>query len=250
MKPYGIKNAERLIELITPFYYRIQKQSCLDLPPKYETEFPTFSLPFAIRNELRRLRRAGLTDTDLSNLAVRMIREQQLVGGFDYPLEEKYIEINPKIAFVDEVVTQSKGIIIWCKYNAEVEGFYARYKDQFRCARITGESVKTNKELEEIKTKFNAGEIDVLILQIQKMCAGHDLIGGNINIYYSCTWSYRDYEQSRDRTHRIGQTKGVRYIVPILEGTVDQQIQRALEERKNVADVINFNTEDDDENEM
>ena len=57
-------------------------------------------------------------------------------------------------------------------------------------------------------------------------------------IYYSNSFSLRDRLQSEDRAHRIGQTKQVTYINIAGINTVDQKIIHALEDKKDISDMI------------
>ncbi len=57
-------------------------------------------------------------------------------------------------------------------------------------------------------------------------------------IYFSQGYSLEEYSQSQDRIHRIGQNDHCNYIHLVCDKTVDTKIIKALEGKKNVADLI------------
>ena len=70
----------------------------------------------------------------------------------------------------------------------------------------------------------------IVIVNIQSGSAGlNDFIKTNIGIWFSYPENYIDFVQSKGRLDRTGQTKQPVYYFLEIEGSVDQQIQRALE---------------------
>jgi SNF2 family DNA or RNA helicase len=63
---------------------------------------------------------------------------------------------------------------------------------------------------------------------------GVDLTRARVCAYYSLGFSLGEYLQSRKRTHRPGQTRSVLYVHLVAEGTIDEQVYRALEARQDV----------------
>ena len=55
------------------------------------------------------------------------------------------------------------------------------------------------------------------------------------SIYYSMSYSYEDFYQSKDRINRKGQTQGVTYIFLVAENTVDEDIYDAIVKKGNNA---------------
>ena len=240
-KPYGIRNVSMLLEMLDIVYFRVNKITCLDLPVKHKPEMIRLSMTPYQRTRAAQVRREGLSLTDLTSPAVRQLREHQMLGGFSFPIVEErpaLTTLNPKIMLLDSCIENigEDNIIIWCRFNEEVKELGKRYK--FPC--LTGDN--TPKEIEETKAKFNKGEIQGLVVQIAKMAEGHDLYGGNLNFYYSLPYSWIKFSQSTDRTHRFGQTRGVRYLVPYFGASIDMAIIEALEEKKEIGDNFTYDT--------
>ena len=76
---------------------------------------------------------------------------------------------------------------------------------------------------------WNAGEIRVLLAHPASVGYGLNLQdGGHVIVWYGLTWSLELYQQANARLHRQGQEKPVIIHHLIAEGTVDEQVMKAL----------------------
>ena len=76
--------------------------------------------------------------------------------------------------------------------------------------------------------------IEVMAVQIQAGGVGIDLTRASIAVYYSFGFSLGDHLQSLARLHRPGQRHPVTFYHLIAQGTVDEKVFRALQERREV----------------
>ena len=76
----------------------------------------------------------------------------------------------------------------------------------------------------------------VTLLQYQAGAMGLNLQKANVIIYFSLTLSSELFEQSKKRTHRIGQSQTCLYYYLLTENTVDEEIYKTLLERKDYTD--------------
>lgn len=77
---------------------------------------------------------------------------------------------------------------------------------------------------------WNRGEIRVLLAHPASVGYGLNLQeGGHVIVWYGLTWSLELYQQANARLHRQGQKKPVIVHHLITEGTVDEQVMRALQ---------------------
>ena len=58
------------------------------------------------------------------------------------------------------------------------------------------------------------------------------------NIYYSLSFSYEEFKQSKDRIHRIGQTNKCTYIILQAKNTIDKKIYNCLQRKKSAVDEL------------
>lgn len=76
---------------------------------------------------------------------------------------------------------------------------------------------------------WNRGEIPVLLAHPASVGYGLNLQqGGHVIVWYGLTWSLELYQQANARLHRQGQEKPVIVHHIIAEGTVDEQVLKAL----------------------
>ena len=79
---------------------------------------------------------------------------------------------------------------------------------------------------------WNRGEIPVLLAHPASVGYGLNLQdGGHVIVWYGLTWSLELYQQANARLHRQGQTRPVIVHHLIAEGTVDEQVMKALKQK-------------------
>lgn len=91
-----------------------------------------------------------------------------------------------------------------------------------------------NKELENYKSKDNT----VVLVQYQAGAMGLNLQLSNKIIYYSLPLASELFEQSKKRTHRIGQTRTCMYWYLITKSSIEEQIFETLKQRKDFTDKL------------
>lgn len=269
----GYKNITELTERMDAVSYRVTKKECLDLPEKVYTRRLV-----AMSDEQRRLyakvRDQALLelqgeDFKVTNVLVKMLRLQQVLGGWLPDLENpgtvtpiyKVPKQNPRMKAVMDVAAEtSSKIIIWARFRSEIvalteilnkeygEGsavpFYGDVKsadrndyiDRFQGVRpivdpITHERTGWEDVPEKEQCRF-------FVAQQHSGGYGLTLTAASYVIYYSNDFSLEARLQSEDRCHRIGQKNPVTYIDLECLGTIDTRIITALRDKKKLADTI------------
>ena len=80
---------------------------------------------------------------------------------------------------------------------------------------------------------WNRGKIPMLL--VHPASAGHGLNlqkGGSLIIWFSLTWSLELYQQANKRLHRSGQQHTVVIHHLVAKGTIDEDILKSLQEKK------------------
>ena len=85
---------------------------------------------------------------------------------------------------------------------------------------------------------YNEKENTVILCQYQSAAMGINLQKCNKIIYFSLTLSSELFEQSKKRTHRIGQDKTCFYWYLITEKSIDENIYKTLQERRDYTDKL------------
>ena len=166
------------------------------------------------------------------NALTKLLRLQQITGGHLKDEDGVIHDVDQSKAELLEDVLEDldlrEPIVIFCRFHPDMDV----------CKSICEASGRTVSELsrrEDTKQEWVDGKTDVLISQIQSGKEGISLVRANYTIYYSIGFSLGDFDQSVARTDRPGQdAEKVTCIHLILDGTVDEQVYKAIQERRNV----------------
>jgi SNF2 family DNA or RNA helicase len=157
-------------------------------------------------------------DTTLTKL----LFSRQLCGHFNKDKLE---------AFRDLVESTQDRLIVFYSFNAELE---ALKKICHQLGRPTSEVNGHCKDLTAYEQESNS----VTLCQYQSASKGLNLQKCNRIIYFTLPLSSEDFEQSKKRTHRIGQERPCFYYMLICKGTVEEQILQTLEARRDFTDEL------------
>jgi SNF2 family DNA or RNA helicase len=250
------KNLDKLSRLIAPYTFRVLKEECLDLPEKvYKT------IVFRLTPEQRRIylkaeQECRLVFENNETTFSKMVAVQKLAqitsGYYLHPDADEPVRIdgdNPKLDMLVERITKivedGQKVIIWARYRIENSDICAALEERFRRIAIWRNGmivayhggIATRDRVTAIES-FEHGSAQVFVGNQQAGGRGINLTAAHVVFYFSNNFSLRDRLQSEDRAHRIGQTKNVLYFNLVGKGTVDEEVVRALIEKREVADVI------------
>ena len=161
-----------------------------------------------------------------ANAGVVTGKLQQLAGGFVYTDAGPKWMSSHKYDALDDLLSENQhaNTIIAYQYKEELAELRRRYPQ-----------ASTLDEPDAID-RWNAGEIELLLLHPKS--AGHGLNlqhGGNNIVFLSLPWSLELYEQTIGRLHRSGQRHNVWCYVLMTEDTVDETIWGALHDKRSLS---------------
>lgn len=108
----------------------------------------------------------------------------------------------------------------------------ARIKKELPFARLFDDK-------EETQDSWNRGEIPLLLVHPQSAAHGLNLqFGGNNVVWYGPTYSLENYIQLNKRLHRSGQTKPVMIHHLLSEGTIDEDVMKALNGKNDMQEAL------------
>ena len=136
-------------------------------------------------------------------------------------------------AFKDLLNSTQDKLIVFYNFNDELE------KLKMICQELDRQTSEVNGHLKDL-TSFKDCDNAVCLCQYQSASKGLNLqeYGCNKIVYFTLPLSSEDFEQSKKRIHRIGQTKTCFYYVMLCRGTVEEQILHTLEDRKDFTDEL------------
>ncbi len=181
-----------------------------------------------------------------SNALVKMLRLQQISGGFIKQsdlITEDGIKITGKTEQVhtDKLdalqdllfdIPADDKIVVFAQFTAEINAIA---------------SLNTHRKVffvrggENTSDEWKQSTGGLLIVQIQAGSEGIDLTDARYCVYYSLCHSMKDYQQSRKRIHRPGQTRPVTYYHIIAKGTVDDLLYKAQATKQDAVNIVRDN---------
>lgn len=148
----------------------------------------------------------------------------QMSSGAVYDDAGHVIKIhNAKLEALEDIVSanEHRSILVfyWFKHDLD------RLKEKFP------EAVQL-KTAADIKAWNNGG---ISMMLVHPASAGHGLnlqYGGSIIVWFSLSWSLELYQQANKRLHRSGQTHTVVIHHLVTQGTIDEDVMKALQGKK------------------
>lgn len=251
----GFKNQKELNEKFQSIAYTCRMSdiaSRLKLPEQLPVTRQTVTLPPKDCKLLKELGKEFITECKeggaivVSNVLSKMIRMQQIASGYcvvqDGPAGEKYTqELNTaKAEALEDLlsdISPEASVAVFCVFVHDLDTVAAvAAKTKRRAFELSG---RTN-QLDGWKK--NPG--GVIAVQIRAGAEGVDMTNANHAIYFSLPYSLAQYNQSKARLYRPGQTRPVHFCHLIAEGTIDEAIYKSLVKKHDVIDAIKDGTFD------
>ena len=215
---------EAVYAKISDICVSMKAKDWLDLPERIDNIIPV-KLPVAAKEKYKQLERdllLPLTDSDVvaNTAAVLSNKLLQMANGAVYDENKQVGEIHDaKLEALEGVVEAAVGqpVLVFYSYKHDCERILRRFPK----ARM----LNIAKDIAD----WNAGKIPMLLAH--PASAGHGLnlqAGGHIVVWFGLTWSLELYQQANARLHRQGQKHGVIIHHLVAEGTVDEEVMRAL----------------------
>lgn len=171
------------------------------------------------------------SETTTGMAAIAMMKGQQITGGFIKDDNDKIQDLHDgKINLLLDTledIGSDEPIVIFCRFKQDILKIKAAFKEPVSCLFSEENTV----------SEWQAGDTRILIAQIQAGSVGIDLTRAAYAIYYTVDFNWGNYEQSRARIHRPGQTRPCMLIHfealgPDNQKTIDSQILECLKTRE------------------
>ena len=225
----GYKNIDRLKEKLREYGAVFKKtEEVLDLPEqldnvvKIETtkEYKKFSRDRYIEIEDKEL----VGDTSLT----KMLYLRQLASQYN---------TNKTTKLRDLLESTNDRVIVFYNFNDELE------KIENVCNKLERPVSVVNGSKKDLKA-YDKEETSVTCIQYQAGAMGLNLQKSNKIIYFSLPLSSELFEQSKKRTHRLGQARTCMYYYLITEGSIEEKIYEVLGTRRDFTNKLFEELED------
>lgn len=152
----------------------------------------------------------------------KMLYERQLCGSYN---SEKLIALR------DIVESTEDRLIVFYNFNGERNEIVEMCEKLERPVSIVAGDLK---DLSAYENKENS----VTLIQYQAGAMGLNLQKSNKIVYFTPPLSSELFEQSKKRTHRIGQNRSCFYYYLTVKSSVEEKIYKTLEERRDYTDKL------------
>lgn len=246
----GYRNMDELVEKEHSVAYRVTKEECLDLPQQtFINRYVQFTdAEQAIYEQLRKSSFLELEtgeNVTATTILTMYLRLMQLTGGFltadesTRPKQVNTAKLDALTDIVDDyVVDAGKKLVIFARFRAEI----AAIENLLRLRKIQYGSIYGDVPMEErgkIVEDFQTNPATkVFVAQIQTAGLGITLHAASTAVFYSYDYNYANYAQALARIHRIGQRLPVTYIHLVVDGSIDEKILAALENKEDMAKTV------------
>lgn len=246
----GYRNMDELVEKEHSVAYRVTKEECLDLPQQtFINRYVQFTdAEQAIYEQLRKSSFLELEtgeNVTATTILTMYLRLMQLTGGFltadesTRPKQVNTAKLDALADIVDDyVVDAGKKLVIFARFRAEI----AAIENLLRLRKIQYGSIYGDVPMEErgkiVKDFQTNPDTKVFVAQIQTAGLGITLHAASTAVFYSYDYNYANYAQALARIHRIGQRLPVTYIHLVVDGSIDEKILAALENKEDMAKTV------------
>ncbi len=251
----GYANLDELIALVDPHSFRVEREECMDLPPKTYTK--RFTHLGVVQKQLYDSMARDLVaefaggEVHATIVLTQLLRLQQITGGFlpipedDGSYQGRVDAIpgtNAKIQALMEVLEEAPGkVIIWARFRAEL-GLIANHilKEFGEGSGVLfhGGVSQADRKVALLSFQDPNSPIKYFIANAQTGGLGLTLTEAQTVVYFSNSFSLEERLQSEDRCHRGGLKHPVTYVDLVAKDTLDTKVLDALRTKKNMATLI------------
>ena len=242
----GYKKLAELVQKAHSVAYRIRIDEAVELP-----EFIDEIRPVVLEKKAQQVYDgidkdsfAELMSGEVTarNVLTRLLRLSQCTGGFirddnnGIVQEISRAKLEALEDIVDGCMEEGKKVVVFARFVPEIDSIAKMLeKKNIGYSLIKGDVTDRAEQVQQFQTDSN---IKVFIGQLHTTGMGLTLTAGTVAVYYSLDFSYANYEQSRARIRRIGQTKRGVYIHLVCKDTIDEKVMAALKQKADVSKLL------------
>ena len=242
----GYKHLNELVEKAHSIAYRIRIEEAVELP-----EFVEEIRPVKLERKAQQIydgidkeSYAELMGGEVlaRNVLTRLLRLSQVTGGFIRDDINGIVEAvsHAKLEALEDILDscmdEGKKLVVFARFVPEIDAISTMLRKKgIGYALIKGDVTDRAEQVERFQTD---PDTRVFIGQLQTTGMGLTLTAASVCVYYSLDFSFANYEQSRARIRRIGQTKRGVYIHLVCKDTIDETVMAALKKKANVASLL------------
>ena len=226
---------------------RVLKSDCLDLPEKLYTKRSVAMTPEQLKAYVE-MKKSAITFFEnnpmtAASVLTQMIRLHQITCGHVKTDDGEVKAIkNNRIKELLQVLQETDGkVIIWAVYRHDIQTIEKEIADEYSKETVASYYGDTKDSIRQsIVDDFMDSDSNLRFFIGNPKTGGYGLTltSSHTVVYYSNDYSLEVRMQSEDRAHRIGQTNKVTYVDLMAEGTIDEKIVKALNNKIDLASQV------------
>ena len=226
---------------------RVLKSDCLDLPEKLYTKRSVAMTPEQLKAYVE-MKKSAITFFEnnpmtAASVLTQMIRLHQITCGHVKTDDGEVKAIkNNRIKELLQVLQETDGkVIIWAVYRHDIQTIEKEIADEYGKETVASYYGDTKDSIRQsIVDDFMDSDSNLRFFIGNPKTGGYGLTltSSHTVVYYSNDYSLEVRMQSEDRAHRIGQTNKVTYVDLMADGTIDEKIVKALNNKIDLASQV------------
>jgi SNF2 family DNA or RNA helicase len=240
---------------VKPFILRREKQTVLhDLPPKVETNLTNEMTKEQKTVYLAQLKQMQVKVRGLSNdgfvknkieILAGLTRLRQICDTPALYMDD-YQETSGKLEQLDEILRQAvdseRHVLIFSQFTSMLDIIEQHLHQNDLSAYVLKGDTKPKDRLQMVDA-FNAGQKNIFLISLKAGGTGLNLTGADLVILVDLWWNPAVEDQATARAHRIGQKNQVDVYRLITKGTIEEQIYKLQEKKRDFVDQVLSGTE-------
>lgn len=248
------KNQDEFNRRYSSIAFRVEAKDVLDLPECVHVTIPV-TLEKKTRDWYETMKKQCILEIDkgeitAKNAAVKLMRLHQIACGHSKTEDGITVRLGSekKDALADLLsdIPKSEPIVVVCRFLEDLVQISEVAK---LLGRVYGEISGATKDLTEHSTMPE--HVQLMGVQQRAGGVGIDLTRAKYMVWFSAGFSWGEFDQTNARVHRPGQTRTTTIYHLAAEKTVDLQIYKALQNKRDAAeailDVIKYKDSDGDD---
>jgi SNF2 family DNA or RNA helicase len=259
---YHYQNLDELKARVQAYTYSIQKDDCLDLPPKTRQilDVPLSREEQRVYAELEEEFIAMVTEecertghsvervVKADHVLSRLLRLAEVTAGFTRTPTGETIwvgesKLNALVEHIEPLLEAGERVVVFARFRPEIEAISEALKDsplsngkQVGLETITGDDA-THARRRKVE-EFTQSESSILVCSLAAASEAIDLSASAYTFFFSVDYDLSHVEQADARNDRIGQTRPMTTYFLQAKDTVDEYMYRAVVEKRNMQDWI------------
>lgn len=244
-KVVGYLNQDEFADKLHSVAFRVTKDECMDLPPlsyqRLYVEADSRAREIYKEMDLNYFFEQDGEEVSVDREATKQMKLRQIVGGIVRSDGDELVHVSSlKASALEDLLEDRRGdkTVVYFSFTHEIEIAKSIAK-KLGVKYLVLQGSTPERERSVFEDRFQDDpEIEAAFIQIATGAEGMTLTAANVIAYYSPTFSYIGYVQSRDRINRKGQERPMTIIFIIMKDTVDERVVDVLESNRQLTDTF------------